>query len=333
LKPGPGASRASRATGVLAAVLGLGLFAWFVRRVGPADILDGLRSVGWGFAAIVAITGVRFALRAAAWSRCLEPPHQMPFRAAFSGVLAGDALGNLTPLGLAASEPAKAVFVRQEVPLGAALTALAIENIIYTLSVAAMIAASTIALLETFDLPGAVRNVAWLAVAGVLLLFALIAWMLRTRPALVSRVLSSVVPKSSRLHTRVDQLRGIEDQIYTFAVRRRQVLAPIIAAEVGFHALGVLEIYVTWWLMQGTPPSVLLAFILEGATRLITVVFKFVPLQLGVAEWTTGSFTQMLGYGPAIGGTLAIVRKARVLFWVLCGTTLLLRRGLTGPRE
>jgi hypothetical protein len=35
----------------------------------------------------------------------------------------------------------------------------------------------------------------------------------------------------------------------------------------------------------------------------------------------------MLGYGPAIGGTLALVRKARVLFWVSIGTVLLVRRG------
>ena len=45
------------------------------------------------------------------------------------------------------SEPAKAAFVRDRVPLGVAFTALAIENLFYTLSVAAVIAAGIIALL------------------------------------------------------------------------------------------------------------------------------------------------------------------------------------------
>jgi len=328
-KPGPPdvVARRLNATGVVAAALGLALFAWFVRRIGPSEIWNGLRSVGWGFIAIIAITGVRFALRATAWSLCLEPPHHMGFRAAFAAVLAGDAVGNLTPLGLIASEPAKVAFVRHHVPLGPSLTALAIENILYTLSVAAMIAASTIALLFSFSLPTAVRHAGWIAVAAIGFLFAVTAWMLWRRPAVVSRAMWTLVPTTSRLHARIGQLRNVEDQIYTFSVRRRGTLAPVVAAELGFHALGVLEVYVTWWLMQSAPPPLLTAFILEGANRLIVVVFKFVPFQFGVAEWTTGGFTQMLGYGAAIGGTLAIVRKARVFFWVLVGTTLLVRRG------
>jgi hypothetical protein len=70
------------------------------------------------------------------------------------------------------------------------------------------------------------------------------------------------------------------------------VIVPIVLAEVGFHALGVLEVYVSWWLIQGSAPTWLIAFILEGANRFI-----------------------------------AIVRKVRVLFWVLVGTSLLVRRG------
>jgi len=328
--PGPGraGSRRLSATGVIAAALGLALFAWFVRRVGPAEIWAGLTSVGWGLLVIVAITGARFAIRAISWSLCLDPPHHLPFRGAFAAVLAGDAVGNLTPLGLIASEPAKAAFVRQRVPIGPALTALAIENILYTLSVAAMIAASTIALLVSFDLPAAVRNAAWVAVTCIGALFVLTAGLLWRRPALLSRALS-ILPAASTLHARIGKLRGLEEQIYTFAVRRGDVLMPVVGAEVGFHALGVLEVYLTWWLMQGEPPPLLTAFILEGAQRLITVVFKFVPLQLGVGELTTGAFTQMLGYGVAPGTTLAIVRKLRVLFWVFAGTTLLVRRGVT----
>ena len=118
----------------------MALFAWFVRQVGPSEVWGGLKQVGWGFAVIIAVAGVRFAMRATAWLLCLEPPHRLPFTSAFAAVVAGDAVGNLTPLGLFASEPAKAAFVRDRVPLGPAATALAIENILYTLSAALMIA-------------------------------------------------------------------------------------------------------------------------------------------------------------------------------------------------
>ena len=97
--------------------------------------------------AIFGIAGLRFAVRAFGWIRCLEPPHRLRFADAFIAVVSGDALGNATPLGPLVSEPAKAAFVKDRVPLGAAFTALAIENVFYTLSVAAMIAAGIIALL------------------------------------------------------------------------------------------------------------------------------------------------------------------------------------------
>jgi hypothetical protein len=277
---------------------------------------------------IIGLAGLRFAMRATAWMLCLEPPHQLPFRSAFAAVVAGDAAGNLTPLGLFASEPAKAAYVRDRVPLGPAATALAIENILYTLSAAAMIALSTAALLLVFDLPAVMRQAAWISLSAITLGFVVTAVLLWRQPAVIGRVVSSVLPRNARAQQGVGRLRALEEQIYTFAVRRRAVLAPVLAAEAMFHALGVLEVHVTWWLIQGTPPPLLTSFIFEGANRLVQVLFKFVPLRTGVDEVTTGGFTQMLGFGAALGITMAIARKIRTIAWVLVGTSLLIRRAL-----
>jgi hypothetical protein len=313
-------------------VLGIVLFAWFVREAGAVEIWNKVRQVGWGLAVIIAIAGLRFGARAVAWSVCIEPPHQLPLREAFAGVVCGDAFGNLTPLGPIVGEPAKAAYVRRTVPLGPALTALAIENLIYTLSVVAMIAAAMIALVFFFELPAALIETSEIliaAIVGGLLIAVLVLW---RRPTLISGTLSALLPAGSPMHARVDAIRAIENQIHGFAIRRRGAAVTVAAAELTFHALGVLEVYVTWWMMMGTAPSLLLAFVLEGANRLVTVVFKIVPLRLGVDETSTGAFTQLLGEGITPGATLAILRKARVLFWILVGTTLLVRRGLSPSR-
>jgi lysylphosphatidylglycerol synthase-like protein len=324
--------RRSNVVGIVATVVGVILFAWFVRQVGPGEIWSGLGQVGWGFAAIIALAGLRFAMRAAAWARCLEPPHALPFRTAFTAVVVGDAIGNLTPLGLFASEPAKAAFVRDRVPLGPSLTALAIENIFYTLSAAAMIGASTMALLVSFTLPPAIWRASAISLVAIAVGFVVTALLLWRRPVLVRRTLSLVVPSTSRLQDRIDQLHELESQIYTFVVRRRRVLVPLVGAEVMFHVLGVLEVHLTWWLILGAPPPLLTSFIFEGANRLVQVLFKFVPLRTGVDELTTGNLTQMLGFGAALGTTMAIVRKIRTIVWVLVGTSLLIRRSLRARR-
>lgn len=325
-------TRHATLTGIIAAILGLVLFAWYVRHAGAAEIWAMVVQVGWGLIVIVMLAGLRFAARAAAWSACIEPPDRLPFRTAFAGVICGDTLGNLTPLGPIVGEPAKAAYVRDAVRIGPALTALAIENLIYTISVAAMIAAAMVALVFSFDLPAAMLEASEIAIAAIVLALAAAGLMLWRRPTLVSASLARLLPSRHGITARVERLRAIEQQISSFATRRREAVLPVLSAEMAFHALGVLELYVTWWMMTGERPPLLDAFVLEGANRLVTVVFKVVPLRLGVDETSTGAFTQLLGYGPTPGVTLAILRRTRVLFWVIVGTALLVRRGLS-PRR
>lgn len=310
-------------SGVLFGLGGLALLAWMVSSAGVAEIVADVRQVGWTIVAIVAIGGLRFLLRAAAWRMCLDPPHTMSLGDAFSAVVCGDTIGNLTPLGPLVGEPAKAAFVRGRVALGPAVTALAIENVLYTLSAAAMIAAGTVALLVRFQLPSAIRGAGEAAVAGTLLLFALALWMLWRQPALISRALGLAPP----LRRHAGRIAAIESQIYTFASRHRRALPGLAAAEMGFHALGITEIYLTLWVLNGAPPGLMTAFILETANRLVTVVFKIVPLRLGVDEAATAYVSQLLGLGTRIGLSMAIVRRVRVLFWALVGGVLLVREG------
>jgi len=318
---------------VLTAIAGVALFAWLVWRVGPAEILAGFQKIGWGFAAILIIGGLRFAARAAAWSLTVERPHRLRLGDAFTAVVCGDAIGNVTPLGPIVGEPAKVACVRGRLPLGVALTALAIENVIYTLTVAAMIAAGAIALLFSVELPAQLRDVSEVAIAGILALFSVAAWLSWRRPAVISGWLPAFGQhEGSGSPSRIERLQSLEQEMYTFAARRRGALLPLAALELGFHALGVAEKHLTLTLILGYQPPLLASFIVETADRLVTVAFKFVPFQVGVGEFGGGLITQLLGFGTASGVTLQIVRKARMAVWSLAGTALLVRQGLSARR-
>ena len=312
--------RRVKATGVLMTLGGLVLLVVVVARVGVLEIAADVRQVGWGLIAIIAMGGLRFLLRALAWRLCLEPPHTLSVADAFAAVICGDAIGNLTPLGPLVGEPAKAAFVRRRVALGPAVTALAIENVLYTLSAAAMIAAGMIALLARFQLDPAIRGIGELAVGGTIVLFAAALWLLWRQPALISRALGA----APRLRGQADRMRALEAQIYTFASRHTRALPALAAAEITFHALGVAEVYLTLWLLNA-PASFLTAFLFESANRLITVVFKFVPLRLGVDEAGTAAFARIVGLAAKTGLSVGIVRKVRVIFWAAAGAQLLVR--------
>jgi hypothetical protein len=315
-------------TGILTAIAGLALLVYVVARVGVAEIASDVRQVGWWLVLVIAIGGLRFLLRAVAWRLCLDPPHTLSIGNAFAAVICGDTIGNLTPLGPLVGEPAKAALVRDRVAFGPAVTALAIENVLYTLSAAAMIAAGMIALLLRFQLPPAIRGIGEASIAATIVLFAVALALVWRQPALVSRALRF----APRLARHADRVRALEAEVYSFASRRRGAMPGLAAAEIGFHALGVAEAYLTLWLItsDGPPPTWLTAFIVETANRLITVVFKFVPLRLGVDEAATAFLTQqVLGLGARPGLSTAIVRKVRVLFWAMAGGLVLVRQGLT----
>jgi hypothetical protein len=48
-----------------------------------------------------------------------------------------------------------------------------------------------------------------------------------------------------------------------------------------------------------------------------------------VDEYGSGTLAKVLGFTKATGVTLAIVRKARDIFWTGIGVALMLRRGLS----
>ena len=330
--PRPPAAR--RLGGAVAAVGGLALFAYTLRETGLATVIDGFRRVGVAFVVIVVLSGLRFAARAWAWVLCTEPPHRLRVRDTFPALISGDALGNLTPLGLFVSEPTKAALVRDRVSLMNALAGIAVENLFYTITVAAMIAGGTVALLLEFDVPAALRVMSLIALTGMV-------GFLGVAMALVSgrfRPLSwglgwldrwSLAPAA--LLRRAGKLQTLEDRVYTFAERHPSRPVPILLLEAGYHALGVAETYLTvaMLLPAGTAPTLLGAFLLESINRFVNVAFKFVPMRLGVDEAGSGILTQVLYGSPALGVTLAVVRKARMLVWTGVGVVFLGMRGMT----
>jgi hypothetical protein len=329
----PAPARRPRLTigGLLAALFGAGLFAWIIQQTKIEPIVEGLKSVGWGFIVILVLSGVRPLVRAAAWRLCTPGAHQLRIRDTFPAFLTGEALGNVTPLGLFVSEPTKAVFVRHRVSMMTAVSGLATENVLYTLSVAVVIATGTVALLFSFDVPRAVRLASTIVVTIMLGLLAVAAWVLTRQVRVMTGMLDRLhryrlAPRA--LMERLEKLRVLEDRIYTFHRVYPERLLPVLALETAYHVAGVAEVFVTlMWVSHA--PTLLVAFVVETANRATNVIFKFVPMRLGVDEAGTEILTAVLGYPSATGVTLAIVRKMRVLFWTGVGLLLLARRGLS----
>ena len=95
------------------------------------------------------------------------------------------------------------------------------------------------------------------------------------------------------------------------------------ALDLVFHALAVLEVYVTLeWVLGDRSPTLVQAIVFEALNRVITAAFKFVPFRVGIDEASAGALAPMLSVNPAAGVALAVVRKVRNLFWAAIGLVL-----------
>jgi hypothetical protein len=322
--------------GALFALGGLLLFAYYVWKAGPQSIWANITQLGAGFIVVLAISAVRPLVRAAAWTRCFEDGTTLGLGDALKAYVAGDALGSLTPFGIIVSEPAKAAFVRDRVPIVAGISAIAVENLFYMLSVALFIFTGTAALLLSFPLNAKLRLASY-ATLSVVLVFILIGYqMVRRRWRFLSGALERLHARGIArrfVEARRERFRAIEDRIYGFYEQHRSRFLPILLLEGCFHLAGVAEVYATLYFILDAPPAfaqlALAALVLESVNRVINVIFKFVPMRVGVDEAGTGLITKVLKFGTTVGVTLAIIRKARVIVWTAIGVAVLVRRGLS----
>src|SRR5437762_7232492 len=162
-------SRRSRFATAAGAVLGVALFAYAVRRVGVDLLVDGVSRIGWGLVAVLALAGARFVVRAQCWRWCLPPHVRLTLSHAFNAYLAGDAVGNITPFGMLASEPAKVLLSRHHLATAASVASLTLENLLYAGSVLAMLAFGTGLMLVLVPVSDGVRLFAMGMLVGVVL--------------------------------------------------------------------------------------------------------------------------------------------------------------------
>ena len=313
--------------GVASAAVGTALLAITIRQVGWSEIQRGVGAVGGWFLLVVLLGGTRFYARARSWMLCARQigAPGLTARPALGAVLAGDAVGNLTPLGLLASEPTKVLLVRRVLPTSAALTSVALDNGFYTVSVLVMIAAGAWALVRQVSLDATVRLAAEGVLASVFLTAVIGVRLATQRPAILSRLAQFTARVAGRAARSPEMLRDVEARFYGVFTWPPAVLWAAAGWQAAFHVGAILEVWVILLVLSGGTASFAQAFVLESAGRLITVLFKVIPFRMGVDEAGAAVVATALGIPASHGVALALVRKLRILVWNGVGLVILAR--------
>jgi hypothetical protein len=274
----------------------------------------------------------RIMVRALAWKWSVMVPHKVGFFDALRAVLIGEALSSMLPLGIAVSGTAKAISISNRVPLVVGFSSVATENLFYSLSTCIMILLGAIAFLVGFDLPGEWVWTLYVLIVGLVAVIIAGTAMVVRQWHWASGALNALFIRGfaqERLRYFRHKVREFEDLIYGFYRKYPNRFIPIFLLEVVFHLLGVLEAYYVLHKLSELAPDLYTSFLLETLNRTVTVFFKLVPFVIGFDEAGAQFVTDKLALSAALGFTLAIIRKGRLIFWSMVGMLFLLQRGLS----
>jgi hypothetical protein len=319
--------------GLLLTLGGVALFSYFVYTEGIHDLAADIARFGFaGFAVILFIHFLRICARAWAWKLSVYEPYTLSLGDTIPGVVIGEALSSVIPLGILISGTSKAVAVRKRVPLVVGLSSVATENLFYSLVTSIFLIVGAFTLLKSFNLEAGWAWTIDALIGAICLVLTFLVVMVIRQWHFASAICEWLYAKGfgRRLleHGRL-QVRLFENLIYGFYRRYPRRFLPICGLETAFHALGVIEGLFILSRISETAPTFLSAFLLESVSRIITIVFKLVPFVIGVDEAGAQLVTETLAVGAGIGVTLAIIRKGRILFWTAVGFGLIVKRGLS----
>jgi putative ABC transport system permease protein len=316
---------------LLAFLFGAGLLIFLIRAVGLAPIFDALGQIGVGFIFLLAIAGVRHALRTFSMRLAVAREHRrFTFWEAYTTRLAGETISFFTFTGPVLGEATKAALLRKRVPLASGVQALAVDNLLYNLSVAVFISSGACVMLATYDLPPAARFPLVVIAAGMMLVIVLVG----------AAVISDVMPvtgavdffirrdiKRGWFESKREHFQRIESNVYDFYKKRPRSFFTMFACDFLAHATTVFEVYFVLGLL-GFEPTARVAYIIDSLTKVVNLVFGFVPATIGVYESGTGFILRTLGLAFETGVIIGIVRKASMIVWALVGLVMLVRHTL-----
>jgi hypothetical protein len=303
-------------------------------QLGPSDVLDALRRIGWYFLPVFLLGGAHHAARAFALQASVLRSGLLRYRDALAIRLSGESVQSLTFTGPVLSQPTKAWLLEAHgLSLKEGFAAAITEYLICSFVTVAMSIAGLLYLVVRFTPPFAVRALA----IGIACLFSV--FLIASAIAIVQRFyligtiiagLAKIGVLRGRLRPDMTWINRMEDLLLITLRDAPARFMTITLIEVGAQAFLVLELFLLMRALEIVTP-ISFAFVIEASVKVIGIAFLFIPMQLGVSEGTYALVFNTVGLSAAAGFALAFLRRARTLAVAAIGLTIL--AVLTRQRE
>jgi uncharacterized protein (TIRG00374 family) len=285
-------------------------------------VLDHVRTLGWGMAAVLGVYLLSFLADTFAWQLLIKPVRLKWswFYALWKVRMVGAAVNRMTPFVGLAGEPVKAVLLKKVYGLNYSedIASLIVAKTANLISLVIFLAGGLILtnasdhLSQTYQL---IINIGFAVLAfGIAVVFA------------VQRLqLSSVVGGwfsrqrfGSRLADVLHHIERLDERLVESYSQDRKKFASAVVLSLANWMLGAVELYLIFWFFDH-PISMAEALSIEAVVELVRACAFFIPAGIGAQEGALVLIIWPITGQPPLGLAVALVRRLREILWIAWG--------------
>lgn len=302
---------------------GIAIFAWVLTHADLAAVAEVMRRMGaYGAIAVLASFGVAMISSVTGWalvfrSKTLSAIWTLKL---WLVQMVGEAFNMLTPFGAFGGEPFKALLLKRHyaISYNEGTASLVLIQMVNSVAQVPFAIIGAFLMVKADFLPDAIETaiIAATAVIGVFMVFVYFALRFRLLAKLPASMESS--ESAAKLAEAIAFLTNLEEHLFYF-VRHTPVrfVAAVFFAFLSW-VIGVVEIYLVF-LFLGAPIDFAQAWVVETLIVLVRAATFFVPAHLGVQDGALTIAGESLTGSREIGLAMALIRRARELFWAGAG--------------
>jgi uncharacterized protein (TIRG00374 family) len=307
---------------IVAICVGISLFVVTLLFIDLDETVASAKRLGLALPLVLLPSAVWQALRTWGWAISFPEDSRPPFTRLFRVRLAADAISFFTIRGVA-GEPLKVLLLLDRSAPQVTTASIALERL-----AVAIISIAVAGLVSFFAVTRLTLPRAWDTVFGMLMVIAVLLIPLltfiarrRTGDYLGRMVAAFDRRRGRRLGTRrvVKFILDVEDVLLDLVRGDRRRLITLIWLPVVCYGVMALEVWTVFFAI-GEPIGLMDVLTIETFARLGSVAAAAIPANLGALEASNAAVVTMLGLSG--GGSLALARRIRVLFWAAVGLAL-----------
>jgi uncharacterized protein (TIRG00374 family) len=316
---------------ILGVVIGLVIVAVLIKEVGWSEIKKTLGMLGAGYAIVIVYPMTWILLNTRGWKMAIHAHlARIPLGRLAQMRLAGETFNSLLPSGYVGGEPLKAHLLSRWLPPMEAASSVLVAKAAQSVSLILFVGLG----LTLGGKPGSVsplKHPAELTALVMLSIGIFLFTVLLTRRSFsrIGKWLHSLTGHPW-LQKQEARLVALDDSLGAFYREGKTRFA----ASVFWHGLGwiagALEVAVIFFLI-GNPVTAREAWFIGAMAQLAAVVGLFAPAGVGMYEGGHYLAASILGISPALGVSVALIRRIRELFWNCVGLWIFWRLSKSKP--